>query len=382
MSEVKPESTEAGQNNVTSISGLTAQVMSDPRALSLIQDRLAGMAGSLSGYYDTLPAPVKRRVKALKKLQVEILSIEAEMYRETHAVECRYASRYDSLFKKRDEIVNASYEPNDDECDFPSDVEDEDGEVKPKVEAPKNGSNEPSPDGIPLFWLTIFKNVELINENLQEHDEPILEHLKDIQVKTHESPMGFTLEFHFSENKFFSNSVLTKYYEMRSVVDEKDPFTFEGPEIVKCKGCVINWNKGENVTIKMVSKKQKHKSKGSVRTVQKEVQADSFFNFFSPPEIIEGQEPDEETEEILAADFEIGEIIRQRLVPRAVLYFTGEALEDDEDYEDEDEEDEEDDESESDSDEEEAAKGKKKSPAAIKGKPGKDGKNPEECKQQ
>lgn len=37
---------------------------------------------------------------------------------------------------------------------------------------------------------------------------------------------------------------------------------------------------------------------------------------------------DENAEAILAADFEIGHFIRERIIPRAVLYFTGEALED------------------------------------------------------
>lgn len=40
---------------------------------------------------------------------------------------------------------------------------------------------------------------------------------------------------------------------------------------------------------------------------------------------------DEESEAVLAADFEIGHFIRERIVPRAVLYFTGEAIEDDDD---------------------------------------------------
>lgn len=40
---------------------------------------------------------------------------------------------------------------------------------------------------------------------------------------------------------------------------------------------------------------------------------------------------DEDSEAILAADFEIGHFIRERIVPRAVLYFTGEAIEDDDD---------------------------------------------------
>lgn len=74
---------------------------------------------------------------------------------------------------------------------------------------------EEDPKGIPEFWLTIFKSVDMLSDMLQvhlnavyracpihlssqfwtvscvsdltvcvqEHDEPILKHLKDIQVK-------------------------------------------------------------------------------------------------------------------------------------------------------------------------------------------------------
>lgn len=100
---------------------------------------------------------------------------------------------------------------------------------------------------------------------LQEHDEPILKHLEDIKVKfsdpgqpmvsaNHSSedvtsapaivftlwffspPQSFTLEFHFSANDFFTNTVLTKTYKMRSEPDESDPFSFDGPEIISCTG--------------------------------------------------------------------------------------------------------------------------------------------------
>lgn len=37
---------------------------------------------------------------------------------------------------------------------------------------------------------------------------------------------------------------------------------------------------------------------------------------------------DEDSEFTLASDFEIGHFFRERVVPRAVLYFTGEAIED------------------------------------------------------
>lgn len=47
---------------------------------------------------------------------------------------------------------------------------------------------------------------------------------------------SFTLEFHFSANESFTNTVLTKTYKMRSEPDESDPFSFDGPEIISCTG--------------------------------------------------------------------------------------------------------------------------------------------------
>ena len=80
-----------------------------------------------------------------------------------------------------------------------------------------------------------------------------------------------------------------------------------------------------------------------MRTITKQVKSDSFFNFFDPPPIPEDPDADvdAETQDLLTADFEIGHYIRDRIIPRAVLYFTGEALEEedfDEEEEDEDEE--------------------------------------------
>ena len=98
------------------------------------------------------------------------------------------------------------------------------------------------------------------------------------------------------------------------------------------------------------------------------------------------EELDEDTQALLAADFEIGEVMRQRLVQRAVLFFTGEALDDD-DYDDDDEEEDEEDEDEMD-DEEDSENDEDFDPAAAakqagkKGGKGKGKQNPEECKQQ
>ncbi|MGH0176874.1 UNVERIFIED_CONTAM: hypothetical protein FKN15_016909 [Acipenser sinensis] len=64
------------------------------------------------------------------------------------------------------------------------------------------------------------------------------------------------------------------------------------------------------------------------------------------------QQGDEDSEAILAADFEIGHFLRERIVPRAVLYFTGEAIEDDDDDYDEEGEEADDEEGEEEADEE------------------------------
>jgi len=242
---------------------------------------------------------------------------------------------------------------DEDDDDTSEDEEDElsaDVKDKAKIEDEKKDEvTEKTEDvvGIPEFWLTIFKNVDMLAEMVQEADEPVLALLEDVTetLSGNGETMGFTLHFHFKENDYFTNKVLTKEYMMKCEPVEDNPFDFEGPEIFKCKGCEIDWKKGKNLTVKTVKKKQKHKNKGNIRTITKQMKADSFFNFFDPPTVPEDPkvEVDEETQQILTADFEIGHYIRERIVPRAVLYFTGEALDEDSDFEEEEESDDDDD---------------------------------------
>lgn len=64
------------------------------------------------------------------------------------------------------------------------------------------------------------------------------------------------------------------------------------------QGCGINWNKGKNLTVKTIKKKQKHKARGAVRTITKQVPADSFFNFFAPPIVEDEEKVDIETQNV------------------------------------------------------------------------------------
>ncbi|XP_063802389.1 nucleosome assembly protein 1-like 4 isoform X2 [Pseudophryne corroboree] len=317
---------------------LADQIMQNPQVLAALQERLDTVSQTPSSYIETLPKAVKRRINALKQLQEKCAHIEAKFYEEVHDLERKYAALYEPLFDKRKVIVTGEVEPSDAESEWHSAGEDEDKEklsddVKNKMTISDAPSTE-DPKGIPDFWITIFRNVDMINISLQEYDEPILKHLQDVKVTFSGpgQPMSFTLEFLFEPNEYFTNEILTKTYKMKSEPESSDPFSFEGPEIVDCEGCTIDWKKGKNVTVKMIKKKQKHKGRGTVRTITKQVPNESFFNFFTPIKVT-GEELDEETENSLAADFELGHFFRERVVPRAVLYFTGEAIEDEDSFE-------------------------------------------------
>lgn len=348
-------------------------------------------------YLQNLSKPVKQRIKALKKLQFETSKIEADFYRELHQIECNFAQRYSKFYELRRDIVNGMLEPTDEECDWPHDellnedpnpgqgnlealtaVANNQTPVAPNSLTPPDKkesdvddkANKPPPPpptpidesqirGIPFFWLTVIKNVDMLAEMTHEQDEPILKHLTDIRCTLKDNdPSIFTLEFVFEENEYFNNAVLTKEYTLKTEPDREEAFSYEGPEIVRCKGCTIDWKAGKNVTVRTTRKKMKHKGSGKTMVVTKTEEADSFFNFFNPPpQPDDGTEMDECSEDILTADFEIGHFIRERIIPRAVLYFTGEAAdesydrddeqpeeeEDDDEYDDDDDDDEDDD---------------------------------------
>ncbi|PAA73230.1 hypothetical protein BOX15_Mlig006736g2 [Macrostomum lignano] len=347
-------------------------LLNDPSVLAQYQkelpfdSKLQAMAN-----YKQLPEPVKRRVRALKKLQFRSLEIESEFYRELHDLEMRYADRFAEQLNRRQQIVLGSVEPTDEEADWPETTESEvelanllrektaltNGAGGQAGDAPQSEQQlqQPAGPGVPGFWLTALKNVDLLSQMIRDQDEPILRHLTDIKVITFSGEQsGFVLEFHFSPNEYFSNSMLTKHYYLRMVPDPEHPWDYEGPEIVRCSGCEILWKAGKNATVKVVRKVQKHRGSGQKRTVTKTVEADSFFNFFNPPTqtIDELGSDDEEIEDLLQSDFEIGHFLRERVIPRAVLYFTGEGLED-EDYESEDDEGEDGDEDDMEEDEDE-----------------------------
>merc|ERR1719351_310165 len=101
--------------------------------------------------------------------------------------------------------------------------------------------------------------------------------------------MGCKLHFYFEPNDYFTNSVLTKEYEMKCVPSDTNPTTFDGPEIVKCKGCKIDWKEGKKLPANKENKKELVKKndeseddkKDTSEDVEDESLATSFFDFFN-----------------------------------------------------------------------------------------------------
>lgn len=308
-------------------------MMQNPAVMAQLQAHLSGMEGMSSGYLEGLAPAVKRRVKALKRLQAQNVQVEVQLNKEIAILEKKYAVLFKPLYEKRTSIISGKYEPTDAESVWvdPHEEEEEGGEAEAEA---AESSTDPKLVGIPGFWLTIFEKCDPLAQRLEEHDVDILEHLEDVTSEL--LPEGYRLDFHFSPNEFFTNKVLSLTF-IQSIEHDADELLFEGPESKGITGTVINWNKGKDVTFKMVTKKQKKKGgsgAGKVRTVTKRVELPSFFHIFASLPV-RGEEEEEDEAAIDAFDskldelFEIGGILRDRIIPNAVLYFTGEA----EDYE-------------------------------------------------
>jgi nucleosome assembly protein 1-like 1 len=265
--------------------------------------------------------------------------------------------------------------------------------VKGKVDAPADivlgeeaaDADETGPAGVPEFWVGVLRANEVTAAQITEKDEEVLEYLVDIRSREldGEDECGFEITFEFAENPFFENTTLVKTYHM---VDSDDPV------LEKATGTKIEWKSGKNVTVKVMKKKPKPGKGGKAsKPITKTEPVASFFSFFSPPKVPEGDEEldEDDMEQLQAAleeDYEIGEVIRDQLIPNAVSWYTGEAGEDEDDEDEEDEDEDDDDDEEDDDDDEDSEEEDSDEDGAPKIKAAKaptDAKEqPAECKQQ
>ncbi|KAI1542257.1 hypothetical protein PtrCC142_003255 [Pyrenophora tritici-repentis] len=274
----------------------------NPALVAMMQNKLGSLVGRSSGYIESLPASVRRRVAGLKGVQKEHSKLEAEFQEEVLQLEKKYFAKFTPLYQTRAKIVN--------------------------------GAEEPSEDHV--------KNQISLAEMITDRDEAALKHLTDVRMEYLDRP-GFRLIFEFEENEFFTNKTITKTYFYQEENGYGGDFIYDHAE-----GDKVDWKAGKDLTVRIESKKQRNKNTKQTRVVKKTVPTESFFNFFDPPK--PPQDDDDATsdiEERLELDYQLGEDIKEKLIPRAIDWFTGEALQyeniedfDEGEFEDEDDEDE------------------------------------------
>ena len=384
-------------------SGIIPQTIHEEDLLHSIQDKLGSLIGTDSGYIDSLPKKVKQRVWALSALQQQLFQLEREFQIEMFELEQKYLGLYAPVFEKRAKIVGGELEPTEEEIKEGELLAKEGAEEEEEKEETKEEEEELSDaKGIPAFWLTALENLPIVNETITDRDAEVLEHLTDIKLQYLESGKpGFKLVFEFNTdtNTYFSNPTLTKTYYYQSELGYSGDFIYDHAE-----GEEIKWlSNAVNVTVLVETRKQRNKHTKQIRTIERLTPVESFFNFFDPPSVAdnndddnddkdadtkknkanggeaeEEEDEDDDLEARLALDYSIGEQIKDKLIPRAVDWFTGAALEfefmdeseeDDDDEEDEgefDDDDEDDDDEGQESEEHDDFKGVKEEPPECK----------------
>jgi nucleosome assembly protein 1-like 1 len=315
-----------------------------------------------------LAPEIRARVHALQGMQKDYDEVQTKQMEEHKQIVIKYAEKLAPLLEKRKKLIV--------------------GELEPTEEEIKKGTPEGMPDtteadkgrkadtkGVPDFWYTVLSNNDDFAQLITERDEEALKHLTNIICTNNEDPLtGFTIWLSFSENPYFSNTALTKKYNL---LCEQG---INSTVLESAEGCEINWKEGKNLTVVLKKKKQKAKGRGgAVRTVTKEEPCESFFNFFKPPQTPtdeQDEEEDEDVEELIEADYELGRSLKDSIIPRAVDWYTGKAANEEGGFEVEEGEEDEDDEDDDDDDDDE--------PRPKKGGKGGKGGAPQqqECKQQ
>lgn len=236
----------------------------NPKLVAMMQNKLGSLVGRSSGYVESLPAPIRRRVAGLKGVQKEHSKLEAQFQEEVLELEKKYFTKFTPLYQKRAKIVNGGAEPTDEEVKAgeQDEEEDEDGAESSKAEETEADTSSKAQKGIPEFWLSAMKNQISLAELMTEKDEEALKLLTDVRMEYLDKP-GFRLIFEFADNEFFSNSTITKTYYYQEESGYGGDFIYDHAE-----GDKINWKDGKDLTVKIESKKQRNKSRCLYKVVR------------------------------------------------------------------------------------------------------------------
>ena len=228
----------------------------NPKIVSMIQGKLGTLIGQSSGYIEALPFAVRRRIAGLKGLQGEHSKLEVQLQEEFLELEKKYFAKFLPLYEKRAKIINGISEPSEEEIKA-SQVKHEGKSEGPSLNLDSADDSTEEVNrilGIPEFWLSAMKNQISLAEMITDRDEAALRHLTDIRMEYFDKP-GFRLIFEFADNEFFTNKSISKTYYYQEESGYGGDFIYDHAE-----GDVIKWKPGQDLTMKIESKKQRNKS--------------------------------------------------------------------------------------------------------------------------
>ncbi|KAF8906346.1 hypothetical protein CPB85DRAFT_1313903 [Mucidula mucida] len=308
--------------------------------LGLVQGKLQSLVGRSSGYVESLPDDVKRSVEALKGVQLQQNELHNKFKRECLELEKKYNDLQAPLYERRNAILSGAAAPTTEE------MEAGEKQLDRRI-------------AIPEFWLTALRNHIGLSELITDRDAAALKHVIDIRLSyldnlsQLDAKPGFKITFLFSPNEFFDNETLEKTYYYQEKAGYFGDMAYD-----HAVGTEIKWKEDKDLTKDLKSRNSGTKvPTNRTRVVRKSRPTESFFNFFTPPTppgeeaIANGDIEEEELEELeekVEMDYQIGEDLKEKIIPHAIDYFTGKALEydlmdEDEDaFEDLDDEDEDD----------------------------------------
>lgn len=260
-----------------------------------------------------LPPYVMARVSVLNALNEDRDRIMKNYVVERAALEKKYEALLQPLYQERAAVVKGEQDR-----EILSNTSKDDPTRQPQI-------GEEMASGIPGFWASTLARMETVNDLISEADVDCLNHLVDIQCIHRNDGQGFQLQFHFEDNDYFSNKVLTKDYHVPDLLLSDDPL------VVNVTGTTIEWKTPErNLMFRDVTKRQRGKGKntGQVRSINTTEEKRSFFHWFRPP--ILDEDFDDLGEQFEGHyDFLIAQTFRLRVIPKAILCFRGEITDQD-----------------------------------------------------
>ncbi|XP_019496633.1 PREDICTED: nucleosome assembly protein 1-like 3 [Hipposideros armiger] len=124
-------SSDSGEESDSRSSGSTSGSSSSSRSRSCLYrkkrvpgpSRRARRAPAGNSFVDRLPQAVRNRVQALRNIQDECDKVDALFLKAIHDLERKYAELNKPLYDRRFQIINADYEPTEEECEWNSEDE-------------------------------------------------------------------------------------------------------------------------------------------------------------------------------------------------------------------------------------------------------------------